>query len=789
MVTQLGDETGGQWAVAFDVDQGTIVTDQVKGDIDVFQGMAPQWLGIPWRDLAENSSLDSLLYWQSELTELIGREAEMQRLRDWANAPDSLSVMVLTGEGGVGKSRLSFDFARQLQAQSWQAGQWSDPENPTAFRCGEKGTLLIVDDVEERHHTIDRLLATLKCMPEPEHRLRILFLTRIQAYSQIIAERMGILADDSIELSPFTCAENSGWHLFTVAWQRMRATKKLPEQSLPLEKPDYLDWQDKHRLHQFPLFILAYALNLIDDPGTIALNGPDLIRRLVSREEDRLRHESHAHGLHPEALVLPKALAAITGGLTARQLAALSRSPAFDGILPSYETLCACADTVPHYGDEKILPALQPDIFAAGFLSQVLVRSGNQSGQWQCEALAIAEHPAVATSRLGRLVHDATALLELHWPMDALVDAVKDDPAHCRLLEQGLSRPELERPLIPLAIEVFKSLANRVDDPAERARHLNILSNHLTESGDRAASLAAIQRAVEIREQLAKANFVAYGPELAPSLSTLSNRLTECGDRATGLEAIRRAVEIHEWLAEVDFEFYGPGLGRSLNSLSNSLAESGDRAEGLATVRRAVDIDEQLAESNLEANGHNLVRNLNTLSDRLAESGEREEGLTAVRRAVAIGVQLIEVNFTAFGPDLARSLNTLSDRLAESGDRSGSLNAIRRAVTIGEQLIEVNFTALALDLALSLNTLSNRLAEIGEWALALGAIRRAVEIHEQLAESNLTVYGPDLALSLNTLSNRLAESGDRAGSLEAISRALKIYEKLAEPSSTANGTD
>jgi hypothetical protein len=64
------------------------------------------------------------------------------------------------------------------------------------------------------------------------------------------------------------------------------------------------------------------------------------------------------------------------------------------------------------------------------------------------------------------------------------------------------------------------------------------------ESGDRPGGLAAIRRAVEIREQLANDNFAAHAPALAGSLNNLSNRLVESDQRQQAMAVITRAIEL-----------------------------------------------------------------------------------------------------------------------------------------------------------------------------------------------------------------------------------------------------
>jgi hypothetical protein len=59
----------------------------------------------------------------------------------------------------------------------------------------------------------------------------------------------------------------------------------------------------------------------------------------------------------------------------------------------------------------------------------------------------------------------------------------------------------------------------------DRARLLNNLSGQLSDSGDRAGALRAIQEATEIYRRLAQAQPAAFEPDLAGSLNNLSNRL------------------------------------------------------------------------------------------------------------------------------------------------------------------------------------------------------------------------------------------------------------------------
>ncbi len=56
-----------------------------------------------------------LLGWQRRLTGLIGRDQELRRLSDWAQSEPVLSLMLISGGAGTGKTRLAIALAEQLQ--------------------------------------------------------------------------------------------------------------------------------------------------------------------------------------------------------------------------------------------------------------------------------------------------------------------------------------------------------------------------------------------------------------------------------------------------------------------------------------------------------------------------------------------------------------------------------------------------------------------------------------------------------------------------------------------------
>jgi len=764
-----------------------------EDECQISEGMGQRCLNIA--DLSDSFNPDSIEYllsWKSQLTGLLGREQELKVLHDWADAKTEISVRLIVGEGGTGKTRLAFEFARELkQRKNWQAGEAQGLAG--CWYTGSSGTLLVIDYPEQRPEKVTALLEALANQP-PKKKLRVLLLGRNGDFlNQLTLTAQAIVAPH-LRLEGLT-NDSAAWELFQQAWLQLHIRKPAAVPAvppLPMAQETFAQWQQKNTAHGRPLFVLALAVRLELDPDAQALNAQAIIRTLTQQFEiNRLIKEAQKNNFNAFSLVMLRALAVLSGRLESQALRDLIQASATLQLDIQLPTLPQLKQTSLWERKERgAIPALQPDLLAADLLHYALTElADDQSDIWQYLGLEAATNTAEASSILGRVIYDARSILNHTWPMKTLIDCVVHEPQRCQKISDALNRDYLEHTLLPLAIATDQALLEHTDSPPVKAVYLNNLSNRLAQAGDRAAGLAAIQRAVEIYEQLAKDNFAAYGPDLASSLNNLSNCLAQAGERAKGLAAIQRAVQICEQLAKDNFAAYGPDLAMSLNNLSVRLAEAGERAKGLAAIQRAVEIREQLAKDNFAAYGPVLAQSLNNLSIRLAQAGERAKGLAAIQRAVEIYEQLAKDNFAAYGPDLAMSLNNLSIDLAEAGERAKGLAAIQRAVEIREQLAKDNFAAYGPVLAQSLNNLSIDLAEAGERAKGLAAIQRAVEIYEQLAKDNFAAYGPDLAASLNNLSIDLAEAGERAKGLAAIQRAVEIREQLAKDNFAAYGPD
>ena len=265
------------------------------------------------------------------------------------------------------------------------------------------------------------------------------------------------------------------------------------------------------------------------------------------------------------------------------------------------------------------------------------------------------------------------------------------------------------------ALAATRRLAASAEHSTERQAHwANSLAVRLSDVGERAAALVAAREAVELYRGLAAASPVSYTPRLAGSLNNLANRLSAVGEQDRALVAAREAVELYRGLAEASPQAYAPDLALSLNNLANILSGVGERNEALVAAREAVRLRRALAEVSPQAYTPNLAASLNNLAFRLLEVGERNEALVAAREAVELYRGLAEASPAAYTPNLAASLTNLAIHLSEVGERNEALVAAREAVRLRRALAEVSPAAYTPDLAMSLTNLAIRLSEVGE---------------------------------------------------------------------------
>ncbi|MEV4107561.1 hypothetical protein [Nonomuraea sp. NPDC049695] len=123
----------------------------------------------------------ALLLARHAMVPFLGRDEELAHLRAWAAEPAALSIAILTGRSGTGKTRLASELCVELAAAGWDTGFLSLDSlvGPLASRTlnASRPTLLVVDGAEPSPPLVGELVRHLaKHGRNP--RVRLLLLTR-----------------------------------------------------------------------------------------------------------------------------------------------------------------------------------------------------------------------------------------------------------------------------------------------------------------------------------------------------------------------------------------------------------------------------------------------------------------------------------------------------------------------------------------------------------------------------------------------------------------------------------
>jgi hypothetical protein len=754
---------------------------------------------------------------------LVGRESDVQFIREWLSAEPGIAITAVIGPGGSGKTRLALEVLQGLP-EGWQGGfltteeaeRFLGQENLSHW-SSQKPTLIVVDYAALLGSTLAKWFSELADHAAHEHRLRILLLERHAEtdsgwYRDLTdgtwrgrEARKLFFPDQPRRVAPLDDLAQrrrvlqSGLHASAALARPSKAVLHLPEPGSDAwfdQRLKELQWAD-------PLLLLMAAVIATSDGlhAAMQLSRPDLAKVLAERERDRIRNsgETRAAG---DLLSHLYACATLCGGLEMEQACDIAEQE-FKALRKEYPGGAgqAVEDLARLLGVKDQLPPLQPDLLGEALLPVTL--GGRGAGVTSRLARVAAEGVA---SSLIRSARDFGATGE-QWPLEwlqALIAAGQSDTSI--LMEIADALPYQTVILRKLALEVTKSLVDKVREQVEQetashellARVLNKLSNRQSDMGQREAALASIEEAARIYRghvklaRFLKLNPLVYEPDFASFLYNLAAGQGDMGQREAALASSKEAVRLFKRLVKLKWPVGSnpdavlPGLASSLSNVAARQGDMGQREAALASSKEAVRLFKRLVklkwpvESNPDAVLPGLADSLNNLSIQQGAMGQRKAALASIEEAARISRELAKLNSDAFLPVLAISLHNLSNRQSDMGQREAALASIEEAARIRRELAKLNSDAFLPGLADSLNNLSIQQGAMGQRKAALASIEEAARISRELAKLNSDAFLPVLATSLHNLSNRQSDMGQREAALASIEEAARIRRELAK---------
>nr|WP_315230259.1 tetratricopeptide repeat protein [uncultured Albidiferax sp.] len=639
----------------------------------------------------------------SRSTHLLGRDDELASLRAFLSSPQPISVRVLVGGGGSGKTRLALELCDQMQAEGWDTGFATGTEMERFFAGQnlstwgwQNPTLVVVDYAAAKAqglgHWLDELADRTASTPHP---LRILLLERYADkdtgwWSTVFGggwRALGKLAmvdpAEPVPIRPLSIQQDR----LALLHNMLAIACPGKPITLPLDDPGFnqqlmqLSWAGD------PLYLMmaAVAMAHFGKAQVLTLARTDLAAHVAKLEAERLKKMAKEHAL-PEALVLHlAACATLAQGIAEAELIPFVRDEqtalGWTSAPAALAELLRQALPQPH----GIAP-ITPDVIGEAFVLHALRVNPGLTTVQRCHARV--GHRVAET--VIRCVQDfaETSPAPLAW-LKAIVLGDRQDASALAALQASL-------PMLSLALwEVNLDVAQRMlfllanngsTDTAQRAGVLNNLALAQSEMGHHEPALETAQKAADLYRSLADQRPDVFLPDLATSLNKLEAMQSALGQLEPALETAQEAADFYRSLADHQPDVFRPNLAASLNNLAAMQSALCQHEPALQTAQEAVGLSRNLAAQRPDVFLPDLATSLNNLANCQSALCQHEPALKTAQEAVGLYRILAAQRSDVFLPDLAKTLNNLANRQSAMGQHEPALQTAQEAVGLRRSL-------------------------------------------------------------------------------------------------------
>ena len=755
-----------------------------------------------WRRHPRNPDVFQLLSWHVRLTKLYSRDGELDELLAWAcDEANEPRVRVVTGPGGIGKTRLAAELCDSLWQGGWEVDflDFNRDVTPSGL-----GTLWVVDYPEEKQGELGEFLISLKARRSGSIPVRVLMLSRqpeewwfnnseikraraAHLFDTFDLKLVGLGATDTVAMFREACTNLCEWY---------------GRESPHISDNDVVLWRQKAEFHSMPLMIVAAALHAVLDPDeALGLMGREVIQSLVKRERARLDviGEETAKlmgygrdGVEPTWGSRLYGLSAASSGIDSNMLRALAQ-PELEFGLPEPRRVVDLARRLPIYAAHAHPPQIEvprPDIFGAALLYDVLSDRSDKAPDWLWIALSHGKNFAQdnLVDRLGRLIYDVSTVCigkDMKF-VEWLLEMIRDNPERAHLLESVVLEEYPPDSVLPLSIEVNRYMASEDNvAPEIRAERLTNLALHLVRGKRHTEAEKLASEAVCILRERG-----ASGKDCQKSLANALRVLSMSSESMNSTKAVNFAEEatgVYRMLSEEDTENLRD-LASALNTLGIALQTAGKRQESVLAFEESVSISRQLVRQNESPERHlalmdYVARGLHNLSHSYWVSEKRDEALEAIRESVSIRRGLYAESRWRYGRYLALSLVRLAPYLSAIGEHEHADDAFKQAIAIRKRLATANPGQFGVELVSTMSERAKFLMAAGRKADAMTVYEEETEaFHDFLDHGTLTADTP----TLETLTMELAgiigynavEANHPEAAIQACNEVVDLIERV-----------
>jgi tetratricopeptide (TPR) repeat protein len=716
-----------------------------------------------------------------EVVQFVGRDEELTNLLAWCEDDNADRLRLLTGPGGVGKTRLSIELASRLDELGWITERIADgkeADSIEAVRAVTQRRVMLVVDYAETRLGLKQMLAAL-ASPQGGG-IRVLLLARstgdwwdqLGAGEPAVWDLLQSARRAVIPLSPPVAAYLEDADIVALAVRSFARTLGLPEKMVEI-------YGDTNRRRMLELHAAALAALLRETDSSLSRIHTRGVLGELLRHEQRFWYESaQTYGLleGPQGATIQMlrqlvAVCCLLGAATESDALAL---PARVPGMSSAAKFAAWSRVLypPDPGEADWIGTLQPDrlaelhtireltesqVFAQTCLTNLDARQAHRAVAFL--ARASSDYPEAEALLSEVLPSVANFIADVNVPLETLTAIFNAIPSQSAILAP---------PALAICQRII-SLLPTDTSPEIRAQWSFKLGLWLLRVGRLSEALIVMQATVVMFRELVTTDDWNYS-YLAGALSNLGTVLLRLDRPDEALPAAQEAVEIRRGIRDVSNIF--DGLPTALSNLGIVLAEAGRPMEALAATQEAADMYGGWMG---EDSRYRLAVCLYELGVRYLKLGRPEDALPVGERSVEL-LREFAVSDPKYRVDLARALNYLSASLGVLS-RPETLPVVQEAIDICRELAAENPELFSTDLARSLLNLGMQLSLADRPIEALAAAEESVQLYQPLASKNPGGYGVEFAKSILSLAERLAEANRFAEALPFCEEALQIFRR------------
>jgi tetratricopeptide (TPR) repeat protein/DNA-binding SARP family transcriptional activator len=698
------------------------------------------------------------------------RDDELAALIAWLREESPLSCLLITAEGGQGKTRLALEFCSMVGDQGWTAGMLrNDLPAELLARVGAEGgrQLIVIDYAEGRADQVISVVEALSARASAEP-ARVLLLSRSTGEWQ-----EGLLeADDETAAAVLASMHELALPALVTDDDRLgEFARAATAFSTRLSRPPGLvpppaDLDDHRYRNALDIHAAALAAVLDEvEPAGRGLAWADPVQRVLRHEHVYWERTIDAYALTDahrgrldQVVVAGTLFGAADRGEAVRLLSAL---PTFEGQPQDLvERFLTWSRDL--YQGEALLNGMRPDRLGEDHAAATIAKFPDLVTLLPTAAEAAQARQAITV--LGRAAPRHSALV------GAIENMVRSAPA--RLLPIGMEvAPTLTNPT-----GLTSALSTVVSISADRAL-LDAVVADLPPGSIALAEFAAVAtgRALEVHRHSSPAD-----AELAVLLSDHGTRLIAVNDLDAAVPVLLDAVRLHREMASERGEpMVKAAFADALIELSSALYGLGHYDDSLDGSREAVALLRELVELDEDQFADNLVLTSTELAKQLLAAGEREEALALLDETVAICHRLSEDDLSNL-PELAAVLQQQGYALAEVGRERESAEAFERAVQIFRPLAQHLPDGFAEDLASLLSNYSGVMFALGDAAEGVKLADEALDTAEMLVQTYGERFEALLAHVHNNRALAVGRQGHHSDAVQELTAAQRIFRRLAD---------